>query len=105
MLKRYQVLLNGWLGDHLKAIAEKHDLSFSEVIRLGLCLMAGECISKTYPQYKFPDLKAKLHEFNRERDKKSKVNPEEFHRFLSKVYFETRKAIEFWETEEKKKKA
>jgi len=104
MLKRYQVLLNGWLADHLKEVAEKYDLSFSEIIRVSLCMIAGENISQKYPQHKFPDLRAKMKTFIKQRDKKGTVDPEEFHRFLSKLYFETRKAIESWEAEEGKRK-
>ncbi len=37
MLKRYQVLLPDWLEDYVKLLADKYDLSFSEIIRTIIC--------------------------------------------------------------------
>ena len=99
MLKRYQVLLSEWLGDHIKSTSEKYDISFSEIIRLALCLNIIKSASKAYPK-----CKRKLHladdvfvdiisnKFER------KINQEKLHKLISQIYFEGRKATECCET-------
>ncbi|MBU1061955.1 MAG: hypothetical protein KJ952_04475 [Candidatus Omnitrophica bacterium] len=105
MLKRYQVLLDEWLARHLQIIAKKYDISFSETIRWCTCMHAGRSISKAYKGTKFKSEKFdKRHlEIVRKRNKKGIVDDIEVHRFLSDLYYETRKAIEDWEKQEKKK--
>ena len=94
MLKRYQALLEDWQLEHLKLIAEKNDLSVSEMLRIVLC----EGLLHTCPHL-YPDCKLKI------LDEKELVkiaiegcNPntpqERKHQLTSKLYFEARKAIE-----------
>jgi hypothetical protein len=101
MLKRYQVILNDWLVDHIRKISEKYDISFSETIRTALCLAYIGLIAKDYPKYKsnMKDVqkRATLREGNY-----NKVQMEQFHKDLSRLYFEAQKAIEFiWQEEGK----
>ena len=61
MLKRHQVLLTDWLADYMKYIADRYDLSFSEVIRLCLCLHCCDAISDMHPKKKFSVSSKKHH--------------------------------------------
>jgi hypothetical protein len=105
MLKRYQVILEDWLADHIKQMADHYDMSFSESIRAALCLAYIDLIAQAYPKFK-PNI-------NREKAKKAiragnydMMGMEDFHKRLSKLYFEARKAIDFyWNIQEKNKKA
>ncbi len=101
MLKRYQVLLNDWLADHIRKISERYDISFSETIRGALCLAYLTLIAKDYPDYKI-DLKSTNRRISLKRGNYEKVGRELFHRDLSKIYFEAHKAIEFFWNEEKR---
>lgn len=94
MLNRYQVLLPDWLENYIKYLVERYDLSFSEVIRVELCIaLLGGIISS------FPDYKANIsldQVFNQEMRREPKnVERDDILRHISKIYFETRKAIEF----------
>jgi hypothetical protein len=93
MLKRYQVLLPDWLEDYLKWGVKQTGLSFSEIIRLEICMAVLATIDELHPEYKpnlsMKDIMSMAKSFN-----KSKFSKEDIHRFVSQVYFETRKAIE-----------
>jgi hypothetical protein len=103
MLKRYQVLLPDWLEEYIKKLADKHDLSFSEVIRVEICLAIIGTISKLYPEYKFGLTHEEILDWIKKNVQKHMERDEE-HRMLSKIYFETRKAIEYRYNQEKKQK-
>ena len=60
MLKRYQVLLEDFIADYAKYNAEKYDISFSEAIRLALCIQYGNWIAANHPQVKYPFTPQKL---------------------------------------------
>jgi len=100
MLKRYQVLLTDWQEEYVKFIAERYDLSFSEVIRIVIVLEAIMMTSLLYPEYKtslpIKEVMAKL---------KKMANPDrneaELHKLISAGYFEARKAIEYRMSKEK----
>jgi hypothetical protein len=89
MLKRYQVLLEDWQGDHLKLIAETYDLSFSEVIRLALSLGITNVIQSIDPKFKTTVDGGKIKEFL-----SPKTTEDKRHQLLSNLYFEARKAAE-----------
>ena len=102
MLKREQILLTDWLSDWLHYCAEKYDVSYSELIRITLCLQVGNWVSKECPKYKFKFSENKMtKEFNK--FLKTRRSEEELHRCFSKLYFEARKAIDFLKAREKKK--
>lgn len=103
MLKRYQVLLPDWLEDYIKHLADKYDLSFSEVIRAELCIAIISTISKLHPDYKFGITHEEILDMIKE-DVQENMERDEEHRILSKIYFETRKAIEHRFSQEKKQK-
>ena len=103
MLKRYQVLLNDWLADYIKLLSEKYDASFSEVIRLSLCMEYAYTISLRYPEYTTKlNHKRVINEMNELI--KSERFLEENHKIISRTYFEARKAIEFALEKERKPK-
>lgn len=94
MLKRYQVLLPDWLEDYIKIGVETYGFSFSELIRLELCFSILTQIPSLHPEYK-PNLTIKdiLEAINQATSKK--VEKKSFDHFVSQIYFETRKAIEY----------
>ncbi len=102
MLKRHQVLLEDWVVDHLKTISEKYDISFSETIRLVLCLQIPKMVRIAYPRI---DIKTPDKELVKTMQAVSSdgVEREQLHKIMSKVYFEARKAMELWSVEENKK--
>ncbi len=94
MLKRYQVLLPVWLEDYLKWGVERSKVSFSEIIRLEVCLGVLATITELHPEYKpglaLKDILSSIKSFAKQQPSKDKVS-----NFLSTIYFETRKAIEY----------
>ena len=103
MLKRYQVLLPDWLDDYIEDLVDKYDMSFSEVIRVQICCWILHVVPNLYPDYK-PGIKLE-DIFNKiKNDAQMDMEREEIHRMLSKLYFETRKAVEYRFAREKKKK-
>ena len=103
MLKRYQVLLPDWLEDYIRYMADKYNLSFSEVIRAEICTSTIYKIAKLYPYYKLGIMPKEILDMGKKDDQKN-MEGDEGHRMLSKLYFETRKAIEYRFNEEKKRK-
>ena len=102
MLKREQILLTDWLSEWFHYCAKKYDLSYSELIRITLCLQVGEWVSKEYPKYKFNFSERKMtKEF--EKFLKTERFEEERHKSFSQLYFEARKAIDFLIAQEKGK--
>ncbi len=102
MLKRQQVLLEDWISDYIKFLGEKYDLSFSEVLRLMICIETIDTNSRLFPRNK-PDFEKSdlLKKLSRLTADKSEV--EERHKLISKIYFEARKSMEFRLTREGKK--
>ncbi|MBN1871546.1 MAG: hypothetical protein JW800_03140 [Candidatus Omnitrophica bacterium] len=96
MLKRYQVLLDDWMAEHYQLMAKKHDVSFSEMIRMGLCSDILQATSVTFPKYKSKIDWDKLKKTMQAKDINEVMEKIEFHEFLSQVYFEARKSTELW---------
>jgi len=94
MLKRCQILLCDWLEEHLKLIARRNDVSFSEMTRIVLC----EGLLRTAPSL-HPELKGKVNKEQLSDIAKEgynlKTTLERKHQLTSKLYFEARKAIEY----------
>lgn len=101
MLKRYQVLLEDWLGDHLHTISEKYDISFPEALRIVLCLQIPKLVSAAHSKHKVA-ISDKVFVNIIKKCACDKNFRERLHKTISDIYFEARKAIEFWEDEEKK---
>lgn len=103
MLKRYQVLLQDWLEDYLTLLVDRYDLSFSEVIRIALCIEILTVVPLLYPEFK-SDMDAKKISELIERKNEGAIDQDEIHRFMSKIYFEARKAVEYRLAREHKRK-
>lgn len=94
MLKRYQVLLPDWLEEYIKFGVDRYGISFSEIIRLQVCFASLSSIEHMHPEYKSNITTENI--LNAIEDSiKENVKREDLKRFISKVYFETRKAIEY----------
>ena len=103
MLKRYQVLLPDWLEDYVKLLADKYDLSFSEVIRALMCNWILASVPNIYPELKLGITPKDIIEMVKA-EAQDNMKREDMHRMLSKIYFESRKAAEYRIAQEKKKK-
>jgi hypothetical protein len=103
VLKRYQVLLPDWLEDYVKLLVGKYDLSFSEVIRAMVCNWILVTVPSLYPELKLGITPKDIHELIKT-EAQDGMKREDVHRMLSKIYFESRKAVEYRMTQEKKKK-
>lgn len=102
-MKSYQVLLPHWLEKHIKQSVTFLDISFSEVIRLQICISILTFQNIGFPEYKagitleyISDSIKKMLSTDFERD--------EILQLCSEVYFETRKALEYRDKEDKKVK-
>ena len=101
MLKRYQVLLPDWLEDYIKHLVDKYDMSFSEVIRAEICYSILSGVASVYPDYKLGITAQEISKLSKNYNQ-DKIERDEMHRVLSKIYFETRKAVEFRLDKERK---
>jgi hypothetical protein len=93
MLKRHQILLTDWLTEYVNFITKYYDMSFSEAVRLLMCFGALQAISELYPHFK---PKASVKKMFKELKKagSDRLKEDVFHRNISLVYFDARKAIE-----------
>jgi hypothetical protein len=99
MLTRHQILLDDWQAEHYKLIADTYDVSFSEMIRMALCMDIISATRLAFPKYKWSvDLKM-LEKAVKKKNIIGAIGVEKFHSFLSQLYFETRKATELWAKE------
>jgi hypothetical protein len=103
MLKRNQVLLNDWLVDIIKDMSKKYDLSFSEVIRIFLCIQLGKMISIAYPNHDHSLVYKETEKIVQKKNRGKPLPMEDLHTAISQLYFETRKAAELWHEEESKR--
>ncbi len=90
MLMRTQVLFEDWQVEYIKDIAERYDLSFSEITRLLSSLGMIISISTFNPEIKIKIPKEPFIKFSKEDS-----SAEERHQILSRLYFEARKAVEY----------
>ena len=94
MYKRYQVLLPDWLEDYFKYVSSKYGLSFSEIIRLELCFSMLSTAIEFYPEYEAHVTLKEIFDQVRKFTAKE-IDRIEFKGIVSKIYFETRKAVEY----------
>jgi len=94
MLRRFQVLLPDWLEDYIKFGAEKFDISVSELIRIEVCFAILAQIIQLFPEYKTGISFKELFVIYKKHVRK-KTDKDDIRRIISKIYYETRKAIEF----------
>jgi hypothetical protein len=101
VLNKYQVLIPDWLEDYIKYLAARYDLTFSEIIRAEVCYAILSHVTHFYPDFK-PEISPNdILEWLRPLPEKE-PRQKEMHRVFSKIYFETRKAIEHRLSKERK---
>ena len=94
MLKRCQILLTDWLIEYGNCIAEVYAVSFSEAVRVLMSVGAMAAITELDPKYKSSvSIKRMLEKMRN--TPPGKLKEEIYHRQLSELYHEARKAIEF----------
>lgn len=94
MLKRFQVLLPDWIEDYFQMGVTLYGFSFSELIRLQVCFSILAQIPVLHPEYKPRiNLDDILKAINQAAT--SGASKHTYNRFVSQIYFETRKAIEY----------
>ncbi len=94
MPKKFQVILPDWLTDYIEIISEEYELNISDVLRLEISLGILSATQQFFPEYKQKASLAEL--FKKSQDIKPKdVDRAQFHKNISKILFETRKAVEF----------
>ena len=88
------MLFPDWLVDHYKFISKKLNISFSEMIRLGMCMHLGNIFKELYPNYKCEiDSKELAKAFKTLFQ--NKENKEYFAALKSKIYLEAKNAVKF----------
>jgi len=99
-MNKFQVLLPDWLEDYVDFLAKKYDLPISEVIRMQISAAGLFMVTMLYPDFdtnfSLDSVKNIPAEFSKEPDS------EALKRKLSKLYHESRKAVEFRMEKEKK---
>ncbi len=100
MLKKHQVLLNDWLAEFVRYRSKKYDISFSEDIRLALCLYFTTVLSVQNPESKSEITLEKVAE-TLKKFEGSPESEEQRHKAISKIYFEARKSMENYISKEK----
>jgi len=94
MPKKYQVILPDWMADYLEQTAETYELTISEVLRLEISLGILSATQHFFPEY---EQKSSLAEIFKQHlaTKPKDIDRELFHKNISKIFFETRKAVEY----------
>ncbi len=94
MLKRHQVLLEDWQVEYLKTVAELHDVSISEALRVIFSMGTLCTVSAIHPEYKSG---LNIKEAGRAiRTADHPNSPQDrTHKCISAIYFEARKAAEY----------
>lgn len=101
MLKRCQILLSDWQIEYAKFVSKMYDISFSEAIRLEVCLGILKATKEVHPKHKIKySLKKSMKEL--EKASRSEERQEVLHRNVSELYFEARKAAEYRLSQQKK---
>ena len=90
----YQVLLPKWLEQHVKSRAIRTDMSYSEVIRIQICVAIISFHKVQFPDYQSPMTVDYISSRIKKIDAKD-ISKEELQEFVSDLYYETRKALEY----------
>lgn len=100
-MKSYQVLLPRWLERPIKKRVDQLDMSFSEVLRVQVCFAVLAFQNVLYPEYKptvkLEDFLKSIKEFIHNDHEKDEILE-----LYSTIYYETRKALEYRERQERK---
>ncbi|MDD4956891.1 MAG: hypothetical protein PHH49_02415 [Candidatus Omnitrophica bacterium] len=94
MLTRQQILLPDWLVEHYKTVAAKYNMSFSEMVRLAMCMHLGNIFPELHPGYNCDIDSKKLASAFKELAA-SEEGREQFDAMVSHIYLEAKKAVNF----------
>lgn len=94
MLKRQQILLEDWMVEYTKFLSEIYDTSFSEAIRIALCLEYLDTVNKLHPKHKSALSKKRFLQLS-SKVISGAVAEKDVRSLISKLYFEARKAAEY----------
>lgn len=100
-MKSYQVLLPSWLEKPIKKRVDLLNVSFSEVIRVQICLAVLALQEVLYPEYK-PGIQLESFLISIKNFFDGSHEKEDVLELYSDIYFETRKALEYRMKQEKK---
>jgi len=101
VLKRFQILLSDWLAEYAQFVSGEYDISFSEAVRIIMCVGAIQAIRELHLKYKSHLSVKQMVESMKKVN--GKAREEIVHQRISQAYFEARKAIEFRLAQAKKK--
>ena len=99
-MNAYQVLLPKWLEKHVKHRADELDLSYSEVLRVQVCVAIISFHTVQFPEYKTSMTVEHISQIVKKVADK-KIEKKEFQEFASDLYYETRKALEYRYSEDR----
>lgn len=83
-------------------MSEKYDVSFLEMIRMALCVDTYFATKAAFPKHKFNIDEKMLKSMIKGKYEVRNIDLDEPHRFISRMYFESRKAVELWREEHDK---
>ena len=92
MNRKFNVFLPVWLSDYINAFRERYGLSFSEGVRVCLCLSVICITDMMHPEYT-PGIS--VVQICEEIKSFQKGDQDKVKEKLSEIYFEARKAIEY----------
>ena len=102
MLKRHQVLLTDWQTEYARFISETYDISFSEAVRALMATGIIRTVKQIHPEFESKaNVKEVVDATLMGSDKRMRT--ELLHKFLSLLYFDARKAVEFRLSQARKK--
>lgn len=95
MSKKFQVVLPDWMEEYLEAVADRYDLTISELLRLELSLAFICFVNHFFPEYEGPSFDDLGIPTAKDVPTLEQLDREKMHKVLSRFYFEARKAIEY----------
>ena len=92
--KRFQILLTDWQEAYLRYVSKKHDYSFSEITRIFLSVGFLHFIPLLTPRFKGGITQKELAKIEKNVAKLTSTEAERY-KFISTIYFEARKIVEY----------
>ncbi|HOX54230.1 MAG: hypothetical protein PHI86_00560 [Candidatus Omnitrophica bacterium] len=95
MFSRQQILLQDWQVEYARFLSDSYDVSLSEAVRILNSIAMITVINGLYPTKYKPKITLKRIINHISQMQQGKMELEEFHKMISELYFEARKAVEF----------
>lgn len=95
MLSRQQILLQDWQVEYARFLSDSYDVSLSEAVRILNSIATIVIINGLYPSQYKPKVTLKRIINHISKMQQGKMELEYFHKMISELYFEARKAVEF----------